>query len=247
MSLIELIAGVEAREQTLTVVSEDPAIREELAERLADRNLTVAASTLEEGPDGFAILSENGDVLTVVTLDDLLAADGETDPAFVDGTFERITDHLDETLFTSYSKREMTACSREFEDRAYRRGRGELHTGFQTLDVLVDETETYNALGSAPDLDVQAYAAPEGGDPDAENFTVNVERSSEIRETWFVAYDGDGADVDKCALLAENRGNENYYGFWTYDPATVDSIVDHLNEAYGAVESGDDASGVPDA
>ena len=70
MSLIELIAGVEAREQTLTVVSEDPAIREELAERLADRNLTVAAGTLEEGPDGFAILSENGDVLTVVTLDD---------------------------------------------------------------------------------------------------------------------------------------------------------------------------------
>jgi len=41
MSLIEIIAGVEAREATLTVFDTDPAVAETLTDHFADRNLAV--------------------------------------------------------------------------------------------------------------------------------------------------------------------------------------------------------------
>jgi hypothetical protein len=32
------------------------------------------------------------------------------------------------------------------------------------------------------------------------------------------------------------REESGFYGFWTYDPVTVDWILDHLRETYGLVE-----------
>ena len=258
MSLIEIIAGVEAREATLTVFDSSPAVAQTLAEHFADRNLRVVAEPPASGPGGYAVLSRDGEFVTAVSIDELLPdADAErtdrTDES--EGTDdgessvatgarrqvgEPILDHLDETLFTSYSQADMVAASREIEDRAWRVGDGELHAGFQTLDVLTRESNTYDRLGEKDRLNVHAYAAAEGDPPAADHYTVHVGRTAEIRETWFVAYDGGGFDGAKCVLLAEEREPELFFGFWSYDPETVDEVIGYLTDRYWESERTDE-------
>ena len=257
MSLIELIAGVEAREPTLTVFNADPAVAEELREHFADRSVRIAEERTGAGPEGYAVLSRDAEFVTAVAVEELLPGVGGEAGAATDappdgddsGTGGRsrvggpILDHLDETMFTSYSHGDMVAASREIEDRAWRVGDGELHAGFQTLDVLTGETDTYDLLGEKDRLSVHAYAANEGDPPDTEHYTVHVGETAEIRETWFVAYDGGGYDDAKCALLAEERAPGEFYGFWSYDPETVEYIIDYLTERYaddGGIEPTDD-------
>ena len=263
MSLIELIAGVEAREPTLTVFNADSAVTEELREHFADRNVRIVEERTDGGPEGYAVLSRDGDLVTAVTIEELLPGVG-TEPPDESGPTaaeplegeteatgrgdrgrvgEPILDHLDETMFTSYSHGDMVAASREIEDRAWRVGDGELHAGFQTLDVLTGETDTYDLLGEKERLSVHAYAANEGDPPDVEHYTVHVGETAEIRETWFVAYDGGGYDDAKCALLAEERAPGEFYGFWSYDPETVDYIIDYLTERYGTDDGDIEPSG----
>jgi len=43
-------------------------------------------------------------------------------------------------------------------------------------------------------------------------------------------------DAPVRALLAEEREPRAFYGFWTYDAATVEWIVDHLRSHYGVLE-----------
>ena len=256
MSLIELIAGVEARKATLAVFNADPEVTTALREHFADRNIRIVDERSEAGPDGYAVLSRDGEFVTAAAVTDLLPDLGGTADADGDGGApgdaettgdgegalgppdnarigKPILDHLDETMFTSYSRGDMVAASREIEDRAWRVGDGELHAGFQTLDVLSGESDTYDLLGEKSDLDVHAYAAAEGDAPDVEHYTVHTGRTAEIRETWFVAYDGGGYDDAKCALLAEERAPGEFYGFWSYDPETVDYIIDYLTGEYG--------------
>jgi len=254
MSLIELIAGVEAHEATLTVFNADPAVTDELREYFADRNVRIVDDQTASGPEGFAVLARDGEFVTAVTVDELLprpngdgegkSEDGVAGQEDEGGTAKRVgkpvLDHLDETMFTSYSREDMVAASREIEDRAWRVGDGELHAGFQTLDVLTGEADTYDLLGEKERLDVHAYAANEGDAPDMDHYTVHVGETAEIRETWFVAYDGGGYDEAKCALLAEERAPGEFYGFWSYDPETVDYIIDYLTERYGGSEQTDD-------
>ncbi|SFR38620.1 MULTISPECIES: DICT sensory domain-containing protein [Halorubrum] len=260
MSLIELIAGVEAHEATLTVFNADPAVTDELRRHFADRNVRIVADQTASGPEEFAVLARDGEFVTAATVDDLLSrpsgdetegsSAGDGEPRARGGAGDRVgrpvLDHLDETMFTSYSREDMVAASREIEDRAWRVGNGELHAGFQTLDVLSGESETYDLLGEKADLDVHAYAAAEGEAPETDHYTVHTGRTAELRETWFVAYDGGGYDEAKCALLAEERAPGEFYGFWSYDPETVDYIIDYLTERYGVRAAEDaDGTGVP--
>ena len=252
MSLIELIAGVEAHEATLTVFNADPAVTDELREYFTDRNVRIVDDRTASGPEEFAVLARDGEFVTAVTVGELLPGRGGDDEgasADDDGTpggvGKPVLDHLDETMFTSYSREDMVAASREIEDRAWRVGDGALHAGFQTLDVLSGESETYDLLGEKANLNVHAYAAAEGDAPETGHYTVHTGRTAELRETWFVAYDGGGYDDAKCALLAEERAPEEFYGFWSYDPETVDYIIDYLTDRYrvrSAVEA-DDAPG----
>ncbi|MFC7155143.1 DICT sensory domain-containing protein [Halomarina halobia] len=241
MSLTELIAGVEAHERTLTVFNADASVTETLREHFADRNVVVERGEAAGGPRDYVVLSEDEEFLTAADVDDLVNPRRATEPHFErDSPYRPILDHLDETMFTSYDTRQMIAASREIEDRAWRVGSGELHAGFQKLSVLGTQLDVYEQLGGRRNLDVHAYAVPDGEVPDHESFTVHVERSREIANSWFVVYDGAGVDANKCALLAEEREPRRYYGFWTYDPDTVDWIVDHLRNTYGLVETGGD-------
>ena len=240
MSLTELIAGVAAHEMTLVVFNADEGDVADLRERFHDRNLTVVADRTHTGrPGAFAVLARDDEFVTAVALEEVLERPRRTtDPDFDGQAYRPILDHLDETLFTSYDAGQMLAASREIEDRAWRVGAGTLHAGFQRLSILADELEVYGRLADRGALAVHAYATPDVPVPDHDtDLTIHVERAAEIERSWFVVYDGAGIDASKCALLAEERDPGAYYGFWTYDPGTVDWIVDHLESTYGLLES----------
>jgi DICT domain-containing protein len=232
MSLTELIAGVEADERTLVVYNAEDAV-EELRARFADRNVVVEADRTDTRTDRFVVMvSNDGEILTAVGVDRLLEEPETKAPGAESDPHRPILDRLDETTFTSYGRREMLAASREIEDRAWRIGRGELHSGFQRLSVFETQLDVYTRLSERETLTVHAYGTPDTSVPEQESFVVHPERSEEIGRSWFVAYDGAGVDENKCALLAEERAPDSFYGFWTYDPDTVDYVLDHLSSSY---------------
>lgn len=237
MSLIELIAGVEAHEKTLTVFNADAHVTASLREHFSDRNVVVTDARTADGPQSYAVLSQGDEFITAARIDSVLGQADDHTLGFEEEPSRPILDYLDETTFTSYDTGQMIAASQEIEDRAWRMGTGAIHAGFQRLSILETRLDIYEQLASRDDLSVHVYAAPDVSVPDHEGFTVHVERSDEIRRAWFVAYDGAGMDANKCALLAEEREPRTFYGFWTYDPATVDWITTHLSTSYGIIES----------
>ncbi|MBX0324571.1 histidine kinase [Halomicroarcula sp. F13] len=238
MSLTELIAGVEHHEKTLTVFNADESAVDELREQFADRNVRVVTERTESGrPGEFLTLSDEDGVVTATDLDSFYETIENRDRHLTDDEqpYRSILDHLDETMFTSWSIGRMVAASREIEDRAWRVGEGALYAGFQTLSTLKGELDLYERLGESA-VDVHAYAVPDVEPPERSAFTLHLERSDEIADSWFVVFDGGGDPSQKCALLAEEREPRQFYGFWTYDGDTVDWIIEHLETSYGFVE-----------
>jgi hypothetical protein len=247
MTLRELIEGVEAHEKTLTVFDPEPGAVEALRDHFGDRNLVVERASAEQGPRNYAVLGRDDEFVTSVGVDALLDPDEPTESGMVDAPYRPILNHLDETMFTSYDRGRMLAASREIEDRAWRAESGTLHAGFQYSSNVVPQREAYERLGNRGDLDVHVYVA--SGDPidPLDGVTLHVEDCAEIRRSWFVAFDGGGLRENMCALVAEERAEkEGFYGFWTYDPSTVDYVLNHLTVTYATPESDDSqaASGV---
>lgn len=239
MSLTELIANVEAHEKTLTVFGGDAESLAQLRERFATRNVAIERGAVAEGPEGFAVLHDDGDFVTAVNLSALVGPEANG-TGLADAPHQELLERLDETMFTAYDREQMLAASREIEDRAWRIGRGELHAGFQTPATMASQRESYERLAAAEALAVHAYAAAIDDDrPDLPGVSQHFADVEELRRTWFVVYDGDGVDANKCALLGEERDDGEFFGFWTYDPRTVDWIVSHLREQYGMAERGD--------
>jgi hypothetical protein len=239
MTLTELISGVKDHEKALTAFNADEERVDALRERFRDRNVSVFAERTPSGkPESFVVLAENGEFVTAAPLDDVLASPTtEASPGFDGEAYRPVLDRLDETTFTAYDVDRMVAASREIEDRAWRIGEGSLHSGFQRLSILEGQLDAYGQLANREGLSVYAYAAPDTEMPDhGTDLTIRVERSEEIERSWFVVYDGGGNDLDKCALVAEERDPRAFYGFWTYDPDTVDWIVDHLESTYAPPE-----------
>lgn len=234
MSISELIADVEDSEKTLIVHNADSEAVETVRAQFADRNVTVTRASTASGPPGYVVLSEGDRVVTATSLSDVVP-DGETSrtAAFAPNPYRPILDELDETTFTSYDPEQMLAASREIEDRAWRSEGGRLYAGFQRFSVFETQRETYEKLGAKPGLDVTVFGHPDVDLSDhEETFAVCPERADEIRDTWFVAYDGGGDPGSKCALLAEEREPRRFYGVWTYDPETVDAVFAHVEETY---------------
>lgn len=238
MSLSEVVARVAAHEKTLVVVNPSDGVTGAIRDHFGDRNVRVESATTPTGPSDYMVLGENGEFLAAAAVDDLLDPD-PYDPAVDDRSHRPVLDALDETMFTAYGSGRMVAASREIEDRAWRVGTGELHACFQFVENLEDQREVYERLGGLDGLDVHAYAAG-GTAPAVDGVSVHCERDEELRTTWVVAFDGGDLDESKCALLAEEREGRSFYGFWTYDPGTVDYIVDHLRTTYVHHESGGD-------
>ncbi|WP_136717813.1 DICT sensory domain-containing protein [Halorientalis salina] len=195
-----------------------------------------------------------------------MLADEDAAIGLSESPYRSLLEYLDETMFTSWSIDQMVAASREIEDRAWRVGEGEIHAGFQYLSTLRGELPVYERLGSkrldvhayavpdedppknrgftlhierAEEIERSWFVVFDGGEsamaraPDDGEAESHPGRSGGHRSD---TGDRNAADDNKCALLAEERAPREFYGFWTYDPDTVDWILDYLDSTYGVVE-----------
>ena len=236
MTLRQLVGAIRSRERELAVFNAGDVdrLRRELAASFETQNVRVTTRRTPSGrPTDVAVLSTDDEVLEVVDagfLRDFLDHDpsgiGVADAAYAD-----LLRHLKETTFTSYDTERMLYTSREIEDRARRVGRGRIHTGFQRCSVVVGQRAIYADLADRG-LDVHAYGVPDATPPDLDGVRLHASDTDEIAATWFVVYDGGGDDAQKTALIAEERGDDAFYGAWTYDPAIVDAAVDYLEQRY---------------
>ncbi|MDS0292889.1 DICT sensory domain-containing protein [Halogeometricum luteum] len=231
MSLRDIVAAVGERERTLVLYEPvSDRLLEQVREYLAPYPLTVERRDGGESLSGTAELTDGDGSWVRTDCSDLAAP---ATPQEFEATLSDVLTRIDRTTFTSYDGARMASASREIEDRAWRFGRGTLHAGFQRASALRRQAEVYRRLART-DLDVHAYAVPEGDAPTLDDATVHLVDDEEIAATWFVVYDGGGDDASKCALLAEERDPDVFRGFWTYDPRVVDDVLAHLSNRYGA-------------
>ena len=225
MSLHSIISEVEDRGKTLTMFNpRSSEVVDGLRELFGATQVRVETASTAAGPKSFATLSEGGTLLTAIDLAGVEPSDLDTvlSPAF------RFLDH---STFSSFDVREMIATSREIEDRAWRAGVGQLHAGFRYLSSFSDQSNVYRDL-TRKDLDIFVYAVEATSLSDVDDLTLHLTENPEIDSTWFVVYDGGENPADKCALLAEERDDGGFYGFWTYDGDLVDEVLDYLGRTY---------------
>lgn len=236
MDLREAIDDVRRKRKTLIVYSDDAT---DIADEFDSKNVTVQYRRLRGvGPDEFLVIRDEGGFKGAIGLASLrefltppvlVPWSDEFDPS----SFRDLVALLDRTLFTSFDKRQMLAASREFEDRAWRVGDGTLHVGFQSLSAFRDQTNVYRHLANETDLDIHIYGRADWGPPRIPSTTFHAKVTGEIGTVWFIVYDGGGDERQKCALVAEERADGRYFGFWTYNTSTVDDLRAHLEETYG--------------
>lgn len=241
MALEDVIAAVERREKTLTVFNpRDEAIVDDVSAYFQYQNVEIETESTPSGrPTGFAVLARDGEFLAAVDVETLRELVDEvptgSDGIGIDDTeYHQFLQHLKETTFTSYDKEQMLQASYEIEDRAGRRGAGTLYAGFQYPSLFKDQAKRYRQLADAG-VEVTVFVSNGDGYPDRSGLTVTEVQSAEIESNWFVVYDGGGRDRDKCAIVAEERSQGSFYGFWSYDPGIVDRVVNHIRDKYDRV------------
>lgn len=240
--LADVIDGVEQRRKTIEVYATDPEDAADVEAQFATRNVRVVKERLPPIEAGFVLVRDADDrfarAMSLDAFRRLLSPEvrlpwklTKTDTESAD-----VFDFLQNTVFTSYDRRQMLAATREIEERAWRVDGGTLYVGFQNTDALAAQTSVYGRFARDSGVTVRVFVED---DPVANIVDVDVDvdvivdDGGEIGEYWFLVFDGDGNDLQKCALLAEERSPGRYYGFWTYDPWTVDDVVSHLRSHYG--------------
>lgn len=237
MTLDDLIAAVEGRRKYIVVYDrEDDG---DVVREFETRNVVVEHEPIPPGgPPGFVVIRDDGGfvgAIGITELDELLSPPIRKpwDEEFVEAGYRALFDVLDDTLFSSFDRRQLLAAAREIENRAWRVGRGTLRVGFQSLSAMRDQVPVYERLGDDTDLDVYVYGRRDWDPPEIPRVTVRAESNDEIGSHWFLGFDGGERAVDACALVAEERSPGSFYGFWTYDPATVEELLDYLRHTYG--------------
>ncbi|WP_049988738.1 DICT sensory domain-containing protein [Natrinema salifodinae] len=238
-SLRDFIEAIERRRKALEVHTDDDAAVTALRRQFDTRNVDVTRRSLGSlGESGFVIVrSADGEFRGAVGLEQfqsILSPEIHPPWKLADDDYDRaeLFDFLENTLFTSYSRRQMLATAREIEERAWRVGAGTLYAGFQRATALAEQTEVYDQLASRDSLAVAVFVDDAWDTSLADDVMVASEAGGELGTFWIVAFDGGGNELDACALLAEERDEGQYYGFWTYDPATVDELISYLETTY---------------
>ncbi|WP_435318009.1 DICT sensory domain-containing protein [Haloarchaeobius sp. TZWSO28] len=233
MTLLDIVDRVRQREKTLTLFNLPPgsSLDTRLASFFRDQNLRVEVDDTATEAPCFATLTDSKTLYTAVDASDLFDLldgpdAGPDDLGVDDSAHAALLAPLKETTFTSYDRDDMMAVTREIEDRAFRAGSGTLSAGFQQLSNFDDQTDVYRRLATT-DLDLHVFGRPDGHTA-VDGVTVHGLDTEEIRRTWFVVFDGGGRPELKSALLAVERGAGAFYGTWSYDPAVVDEVTEHL-------------------
>lgn len=233
-SLRGLIATVEHTQVTVQIFSPKP--REEVVSQFINRNVQIDYEPLPSSlSPGFAVVDRDG-ALRFCHLDVLTSVDepptGEPWDDDTDRTaYRQFLGLFRNSPFSTTDRAQLLATSREIEDRAWRAGQGELHAGFQSMSVFRSQAGPYRRLAEETGLDVRVYGRPDWTPFDSNDLGTVAVDDDDIGRVWFVVY-RDPSGENSCALLAEERSPDEYFGFWTYDDRLVDRIVEYLDATY---------------
>lgn len=237
MDLNRAIEYIQGHRKELTLFNlDDTSVAGELASLFQTQNLRIGTARTASGrPREIAVLSSASGVLAVVDIAELreLVSSVPTarDVGIADSEYADVLQHLKETTFTSHDKEKLLYASREVEDRARRVGRGTIHAGFQRVSLMADQQRIYRDLARRG-VTVHAYGLADAPRPDYGSGQIHMTSAREIEQTWFVIFDGGGDSCQKTALIAELRGDNDWFGAWTYDPDIVDELCTHLETTY---------------
>jgi len=229
-TLQAIVRRVEGDEATLTLFNDDVS-REEwtaLQSYFDVQTVSFRRGRTDAGvPRNFLVLHDDEEFRAAASLADVYSAIDPNSSMLAASDPERIEypellREIDQTIFTDYGRRRMTVASREIEEHAYRHG-GRLHAGFQSLSNAKPQERLYRNLAAA-DVETHLYGAGDWTPPG--DHVLHEYDDPEILRSWFVVLDAD--DRDKRALLAEEREDGQFYGFWAYDADIVDVILDRL-------------------
>ncbi|WP_226006489.1 DICT sensory domain-containing protein [Natrinema salinisoli] len=238
-SLRDILETVGQRRKTLEVHTDEESVISELRRQFDTRNVDVTHRQLGSIDEtGFVLIRDSdGEFRGALGLDQFEAvlspeihppwelADTEYDQA-------ELFSFLENTLFSSYNRRQMLATSREIEERAWRVGTGRLYAGFQRPDALRAQTDLYDRLVTRKSVAVTVFLEGDCNVPLADDVRVVADSNGELGAFWFLIYDDGESGSQNCALIAEERGNGQYYGFWTFDPTIVGDLIAHLETRY---------------
>ena len=241
-SLDDVFDSIEARRKTLDVYADRDDVAAELESQFATRNVEVnhhPAPPMTR--DGFVIIRAPDDTFqAALGLDQFQAIVSprihppwKIEESEVD--YEQVFDFLDNTIFTSYDRRQMLAITREIEQRAWRTDTGTLYVGFQDAAAFASQVPVYNQLISGSGLTATVYIADDWtvSEEVVDGITIVPDAGEEVGRYWFVIFDGGGSDLNACALLAHERDPGSFYGFWTNDPERIHDLISYLDSSYG--------------
>ena len=164
-------------------------------------------------------------------------ADADAAGDDVDGTYRRVIDAFESTVWRALDRRQLLAISREIESRAWRVGSGTLRVGFQRSAALEAMAPVYVRLAGETELDVRVYVADDWDRPSIPGVTVSDDAGPEIGSFWFLAFDGGGDELRTGGLVAREcdadagAGTGTYEGYWTDDPDRVAQLEQAIRES----------------
>lgn len=238
-SLRDAFEIVDRRRKTLEIHTDDESVFAALRDQFEARTVDVTHRSLGSIDEtGFVIVRDgDGRFRGALGLDQFEAIlSPECHPpwelAGTDVDHAELFGFLENTLFSSYDRRQMIVTSREIEERAWRVGTGRLYAGFQRAAALRDQSDVYERLGERGSLAVAAFVDGSWDVALTDAVTVVAESADELGSFWFVAFDGGENEVHHCALVAEERDADQYSGFWTFDPSMVSELFSYLESTY---------------
>ncbi|MFB6301098.1 MAG: DICT sensory domain-containing protein [Halobacteriales archaeon] len=249
MALADIIDSVEGARKTLTIVNHTGPDRmiDAIESYFTVQNVTVETVTTPAGtPESFAILHDGETLEAAGSVAELYQAvsfgDGLLETEEFDRTsYPELLTHVDNTAFSTYDKRRMIIASREIEETAWHEGTPffdsatdpqlSLYSGFQRLSLFRDQRDLYSQLVDRG-IDVHVYGLPDWTPSESLDVTLHPEDDPELGSVWFVVFDDREDPTNSCALLAEERGENEYTGFWTYRPSLVEQIVEYARRTW---------------
>ncbi|MFB6088060.1 MAG: hypothetical protein ABEJ85_06015 [Haloarculaceae archaeon] len=123
--------------------------------------------------------------------------------------------------------------SRHLEQRAFSRGEGELHAGFQRLSRLADQPSTLEVYRRLAERGVEAhvYGIDDWDIPSSDGLHVHADPDGTVAgDYWFVVDDGGGDPAAGGALLTREIEPDVYRGFWTFQAEHVADILVRLDD-----------------
>lgn len=234
MSLAAIIETAERHRVSVVYYRPEP---DGFGSRFGTRNVDITYRDLPPGgPDPFVVVRDGERFRGAVSVETLRAflsppVPRSQNPDDLSPAYRAVFELLETTVFASLSRRQLLATAREIEDRAYRVGRGTFHVGFQSVAAFDAQRTLYRQLAERTDLDIHVHVVPAPDTDSLRDFplTVHVDPAADTGRYWFLVFDGDGDDRQKCALVAEQRGPDEFYGTWTYDPSLVDRALEAVS------------------